>query len=117
MTATLQFERERHLGCEVALLRRRTDQNAHAHNTKQKSQTPTARRFGVDPSDARARANSLTDLSIAELVENRRRAVAMLPSGAPALDRDEALELLEQFKAALLELRKLRAEVARHGDR
>jgi hypothetical protein len=41
----------------------------------------------------------------------------MLPSGAPALDRDEALELLEQFKAALLELRKLRAEVARHGDR
>ena len=53
----------------------------------------------------------VTDLRIPEFVENRRRAVAMLPSGAPALNRDEALELLEEFKAALLELRRLRALV------
>jgi hypothetical protein len=53
----------------------------------------------------------LADLPILELVENRRRAVAMLPSGAPALNRDEALELLEEFKAALLELPRLRALV------
>jgi hypothetical protein len=33
----------------------------------------------------------------------------MLPSGAPALNRDEALELLEQLKAALIELRRLKA--------
>jgi hypothetical protein len=35
----------------------------------------------------------------------------MLPPGAPALNRDEALELLGQLKAALLELRRLRALV------
>jgi hypothetical protein len=35
----------------------------------------------------------------------------MLPVGAPALNRDEAVELLEEFKAALLELRRLRAVV------
>jgi hypothetical protein len=34
----------------------------------------------------------------------------MLPSGVPALDRDEALELLEQLEAALVELRKLTAQ-------
>jgi hypothetical protein len=34
----------------------------------------------------------------------------MLPSGAPALNRDEALELLGQLEAALVELRKLRAQ-------
>jgi hypothetical protein len=34
----------------------------------------------------------------------------MLPSGAPALNRDEALELLEQLNAALLALRELRAQ-------
>jgi hypothetical protein len=38
---------------------------------------------------------------IPELVENRRRSIGMLPAGAPALDRGEALELLEQLKAAL----------------
>jgi hypothetical protein len=32
----------------------------------------------------------------------------MLPSGAPALNRDEAIELLEQLKAALREVRDLR---------
>jgi hypothetical protein len=48
----------------------------------------------------------VADLPIPELVENRRRSIAMLPSGAPALDRDEALELLEQLNAALLELRR-----------
>jgi hypothetical protein len=35
----------------------------------------------------------------------------MLPVGAPALNREEALELLEQLKAALLELRRFRALV------
>ena len=45
-----------------------------------------------------------------ELVENRRRSIAMLPSGVPALDRDEALEVLGQPEAALLALRKLRAQ-------
>jgi hypothetical protein len=53
---------------------------------------------------------AVADLPIPELVENRRRSVAMLPAGAPALKRDEALELLEQLKAALLALRKLRAQ-------
>ena len=51
----------------------------------------------------------MIELAIPELVENRRRSIAMLPTGAPALNRDEALELLEQLKAALLELRRLRA--------
>jgi hypothetical protein len=32
----------------------------------------------------------VAELPTPELVENRRRSVAMLPSGAPALDRDEA---------------------------
>jgi hypothetical protein len=35
---------------------------------------------------------SVRELPIPELVENRRRSIAMLPSGAPALNRDEALE-------------------------
>jgi hypothetical protein len=43
-----------------------------------------------------------------ELVENRRRSIAMLPPGAPALNRDEALELLEQLAGARLELRWIR---------
>jgi hypothetical protein len=43
--------------------------------------------------------------------QNRRRSLAMLPVGAPALNRDEALELLAQLKAALFELRRLRAQV------
>jgi hypothetical protein len=51
---------------------------------------------------------NVTDLPIPELLENRLRSIAMLPPGAPALNRDEALELREQLKAALLELRKLR---------
>jgi hypothetical protein len=50
------------------------------------------------------------ELPTPELVENRRRSIAMLPSGVPALDRDEALELLGQLEAALVELRKLRAQ-------
>jgi len=35
----------------------------------------------------------------------------MLPTGAPALNLDEALELLAELKVALLELRRLRAQV------
>ncbi len=53
----------------------------------------------------------MADLPIPELIENRRRSIAMLPAGTPALNRDEALELLAELKAALLELRRLRAQV------
>jgi hypothetical protein len=53
---------------------------------------------------------AVPELPIPELIENRRRSIAMLPSGAPALNRDEALELLEQLEAALLALRKLRTQ-------
>jgi hypothetical protein len=49
------------------------------------------------------------ELPIPELVENRRRSVAMLTPGAPALNREEAMELLEQLEAALLELRRMKA--------
>ena len=52
----------------------------------------------------------MAELPIPELVENRRRSIAMLPSGVPALDRDEALDLLGQLETALVELRKLRAQ-------
>jgi hypothetical protein len=41
------------------------------------------------------------------LVENRRRSIAMLPVGAPALNRDEALEVLRQLAEALRRLRDL----------
>ena len=51
----------------------------------------------------------MAGLPIPELVENRRRSIAMLPPGPPALNRDEALELLEQLKAALIESRRLQA--------
>jgi hypothetical protein len=53
----------------------------------------------------------MADLPIPELVENRRRSIAMLPAGAPALNRDEALEILEQLRDALHDVRRLRAEV------
>jgi hypothetical protein len=51
-------------------------------------------------------APSVADLPIPELVENRRRSIAMLPVGAPALNRDEALEVLRQLVEALQELRR-----------
>jgi hypothetical protein len=57
-----------------------------------------------------AYAPPVADLPIPELVENRRRSIAMLPRGVPALDRDEALELLGQLEAALVERRELRAQ-------
>jgi hypothetical protein len=47
---------------------------------------------------------------IPERVDNRRRSIAMLPPGAPALNRDkthETLELLRALEAALLEKRRL----------
>jgi hypothetical protein len=50
----------------------------------------------------------VADLPISELVENRRRSIAMLPVGAPALNRDEALKLLGQLAEALRQLRKLK---------
>jgi hypothetical protein len=54
----------------------------------------------------------VTDLPVPELVENRRRSIAMPPPGAPALSRDEALEVLEQLRDALREIRRLHG---RHG--
>jgi hypothetical protein len=50
----------------------------------------------------------VADLPIPELVENRRRSIAMLAPGAPALNRDEALRVLEQLERALREVRDLR---------
>jgi hypothetical protein len=44
-------------------------------------------------------------LAIPELVEYRLRSVARLTPGAPALNREEALELLEDLRAALEEVR------------
>ena len=49
----------------------------------------------------------MAELPIPELVENRRRSIAMLPPGAPALNRDEALEVLRQLGEALHQLRAL----------
>jgi hypothetical protein len=54
---------------------------------------------------------TVAELTIPELVENRRRSVAMLPTGAPALNRDEALELLRQLVDALREARDLRRRI------
>jgi hypothetical protein len=51
--------------------------------------------------------SAVADLPIPELVENRRRSIAMLPVGAPALNRDEALEVLRQLGEALHQLRAL----------
>jgi hypothetical protein len=48
----------------------------------------------------------VADLPIPELVENQRRSIAMLPPGAPALNREEALEVLRQLGDALRELRR-----------
>jgi hypothetical protein len=50
----------------------------------------------------------VADLPIPELVENRRRSIAMLPPGAPALNRDEALEVLGQLVEALRKIRRLK---------
>jgi hypothetical protein len=54
----------------------------------------------------------VADLPTPELVENRRRSIAMLPVGAPALNREAALEVLEQLEEALRRLRAAR----RHPD-
>jgi len=59
-------------------------------------------------------AGPVPDLPIPELVENRRRSVAMLTPGVPAMSREEALEILEQLAAALHEVRRLRAERTTH---
>jgi len=51
------------------------------------------------------------DLPVPELVENPRRSIAMLQPGAPALNRDEALEILRHLIEALRELRSLRRQL------
>jgi hypothetical protein len=45
-----------------------------------------------------------------ELVENRRCSIAMLPVGAPALNREEALGVLRQLADALHERRRRDAD-------
>jgi hypothetical protein len=50
----------------------------------------------------------VADLPIPEFVENQRRSIAMLAPGVPALNREEALELLEQLAEALRRLRWLK---------
>jgi hypothetical protein len=57
----------------------------------------------------------VANLPIPELVEHRRRSVAMLPVGAPALNRDEALELLRQLAEALRQLKELGPARARRA--
>jgi hypothetical protein len=52
-------------------------------------------------------APGMADLPTPELVENRRRSIAMLAPGAPATNRDEALEVLRQLAEALREIRRL----------
>jgi hypothetical protein len=59
---------------------------------------------------ARVLATAAADLPILELVEQQRRSLAMLPTGVPALNRDQALELFEQPRAALRDLEKLRIQ-------
>jgi hypothetical protein len=54
---------------------------------------------------------AMADLPIPELVENRRRSIAMLTPGVPALNREEALELLEQLEEAQLRLGELEAAI------
>jgi hypothetical protein len=49
------------------------------------------------------------EVPMRELVEQRRRSVPVLPSGAPALNREEAIELLKQLNALLREVRRLSA--------
>jgi hypothetical protein len=47
-----------------------------------------------------------------ELVEQRRPSIAMLAPDAPALNRDEALQVLKQLRHALREIRNLRRQVS-----
>jgi hypothetical protein len=54
----------------------------------------------------------VANLPIPELVENRRRSIAMLPAGAPALNRYEALEVLRQLVDALEETQGVAAPAA-----
>jgi hypothetical protein len=50
------------------------------------------------------------DLAILELVEHQRRSVAMLPTGVPARNCEQALELLEQPQAARRDVEELRTQ-------
>jgi len=53
-----------------------------------------------------AYAPTVVGLPIPELVENQRRSIAMLAPGAPALDREEARDVLRQLVEALRRLRR-----------
>lgn len=47
----------------------------------------------------------LTDLTTPERVEQHRRSIAMLPPGSPALNREQAIAVLEQLGTVLRQLR------------
>ncbi len=40
-----------------------------------------------------------SDLTLRHEIENVRRSIATLPAGAPALNREEALRLLDELKS------------------
>jgi hypothetical protein len=61
--------------------------------------TDSARALYIVCGSSRDEFRVVPGLQIPELVENRRRSIAMLPSVTPALNRDETLELLEQLQA------------------
>ena len=77
---------------------------------RQRPRSGARRKPALAVPNTRSYGEPVAELPTPEIVENRRRSIAMLPSGAPALDRDEALELLGQLEAALLALRKLKAQ-------
>jgi hypothetical protein len=76
-----------------------------APTTAYDHQTPRA--FGLS-NTCSVMLRVVADLPIPELVENQRRSIAMLPPGAPALNRDGALELLCQLAEALRQLGNLK---------
>jgi hypothetical protein len=52
----------------------------------------------------------MPDLPTPEAVENQRRSVAMLSVGQPALNREQALTVLQQLHDAVAELRRRNSE-------
>lgn len=57
-------------------------------------------------------SDPVPDFPTPEEVENHRRSVAMLTTGQPALNREQALEVLRQLRDAVRELRRRDEELA-----
>jgi hypothetical protein len=51
----------------------------------------------------------MAELPTPEAIENQRRSLAMLTTGQPALNREQALKLLAQLEEAVEELQRLRS--------